>query len=170
MSIEVSVQTSKMIDVESMVFSLSLILRELLNIKENLSLSVKNYHCKIDKQFGLAGDDITISWDHHGETNLHCHAITTQDNKTEQLTVLSAASLRTEYSVILLGAVSIVYGRLVHGSIEDDETLFKIGPLSLPDVLLKKLRNHEPQANIQSACDNVLKRIGIEFQVADRAS
>ena len=168
MSIEVSVQAGRMVDVGSMVSSLSVVLRELLNVKEELSLAVRSSDCQIDKQFGLTGDDVTIFWDHRGEVNMHCHEIITQDNKTDQLTVLSAAPLRTGCSVILLGAISIVYGQLVNGQIEDDAKLFKIGTLPLPDLLFEKLRNHEPQANTQSACDNVLKRIGIEFQEPDR--
>lgn len=170
MSIEVSVQASKMVDIESMVSSCSLILCDLLNVKEVFSLNVKDYYCQVDKQFGLIGDDISISWDHRGEINMHCHEIINQDYKAKKSTVLSAAPLRTGCSVILLGAVSIVYGRLVNELIEDGEILFKIGAPTIPDRLFERLRNHESQIDIQSACDNVLKRIGIEFQGTDRAS
>lgn len=168
MSVEVSVRAGHTIDMESMVSSLPLILRELLNVKYDFSLKIKHYFCKVDKQFGLGGDDITISWNHEGEVNMHCHNLINQDSKVELLTVLSAAPLRTGCSIILLGAVSIAYGRLVNGLIEDDENLFKVGSSIFPDFLFDKLRNHESHSNIHNACETILNRIGIQFHESDR--
>jgi hypothetical protein len=168
MSVEVSIRACHTIDMESMVSSLPMILRELLNVKYDFSLEIKHCLCQVDEQFGLVGDDITISWNHGGEVNMHCHNVINQENKTEPLTILSAAPLRTGYSVILLGAISIAYGRLVHELIEDDENLFKTGSPVTPDFLFDKLRNHESHSSIHNACEIILNRIGIQFHESDQ--
>lgn len=168
MSVEVSVRAYHMIDMESMVCSIPLILRDLLNVKDDLSLRTEHCICQIDKQFGLIGDDLTISWNYDGEVNMHCHSVINQDNKVEPLTVLSAAPLRTGSSVILLGAISIAYGRLVDGVIEDDENLFKLGSLAPPDFLFDKLRNHELKTSVHDACESILARIGVQFHESNR--